>query len=306
MASTALRGVYAAALTPFTPDFEPDIERWLGHCRWLLDNGCDGVAPLGTTSEANSISLEKRLEMIAAFGASDLPKGTAIFGTGACALSEAVKLTRAAIEADAGGQLMLPPFYYKNPSEDALFAFYSEVIQRVADDRMRLYLYHFPQMSAVPIPVSLTVRLKKEYGDLIAGMKDSSGVWEYTAETLSEIPGFGAFCGNETFLLDTLKAGGAGTISASTNISASLCQKVYQNWQDKGAPDLQAAVTEVRKIFQSFSTVGAQKAVKAEVSGDAEWNRLAPPLEAMSARDRKDLFRQLRALGYLSDYLEAA
>ncbi|MEQ8708458.1 MAG: dihydrodipicolinate synthase family protein [Rhodospirillales bacterium] len=306
MPNTALRGVYAAVATPFTKEYEPDIGRWLAHCHWLLENGCNGLAPLGTTSEANSISLEKRLEMIAAFGESKLPKGTAIFGTGACAIAEAVRLTRASIDAGAGGQLMLPPFYYKNPSEDGLFAFFSEVIQRVGDDRMRLYLYHFPQMSATPIPVSLTLRLKKEYGDLVAGMKDSSGVWAYTAETLQEIPGFGAFCGNETFLLDTLRAGGAGTISASTNISSAICQKVYANWESDAAADYQAAVTAVRKVFQNFPTFAGQKAVKAHVTGDPEWERLSPPLEPMSAAAKADLIGQLQALGHLSGYLKAA
>ena len=306
MTTAPLRGVYAAAITPFDADLNPDTGKWLDHCRWLLANGCNGVAPLGTTSEANSIPLDQRLAMIEAYGASDLPKQTAIFGTGACSIGEAVTLTRAAIGIGAGGQLMLPPFYYKNPSEDGLFGFFSEVIQRVGDDRMRLYLYHFPQMSATPIPVSLTVRLKTEYGDIVAGMKDSSGVWDYTSETLKEIPGFGAFVGNESFLLDALRAGGAGTISASTNLSASLCQKVFANWQSDKAEEYQQAATAVRAIFQKFPTVPGQKTAKAHVSGDSSWLRQMPPLEAMPEAARAELISALQAVGSLNSYLKVA
>ena len=186
--STPPRGVYAAVLTPFGEDLEPNAEAYVAHCRWLLANGCDGLAPLGTTGEANSLSVAQRLGLIEAGAAAGLPMERCIIGTGSAALADAVTVTKAALEAGSTGALLLPPFYYKNPSEDGLFAFFSEVIQRVGDGRLRLYLYHFPQMSAVPVTPALIARLKAAYGDVIAGVKDSSGDWSYTATLLEEIP----------------------------------------------------------------------------------------------------------------------
>ena len=247
MTESQPRGVYAAVLTPFTDALEPDRERFVRHCKWLLANGCDGLAPLGTTGEANSLSVAQRLALIDAAAEGGVPMGQCIIGTGSCALADAVAVTKAAVAAGAGGALLLPPFYYKNPSEDGLFAFFSEVIERVGDRRFKLYLYHFPQLSTVPITLTLVARLKRAYGETIAGLKDSSGDWQVSASFLREFPGFGVFSGSEEFLLPNLRAGGVGCISASTNVTAPLARPVYLAWQqgrggrDAERPDRGAA-----------------------------------------------------------------
>src|SRR5260221_4512947 len=224
-ASTQPSGVYAAVLTPLNSALEPDPALFVQHCRWLLDNGCDGLAPLGTTGEANSLSVEQRIALIEAAAGSGIPMAKFIPGSGSCALADAVKVTRAAVKAGAAGALLLPPFYYKNPTEDGLFAFFSEVIERVGDARLRVYLYHFPQLSTVPITLHLVARLMKAFPGAIAGLKDSSGDWSNTAKLLQEFPGFGVFSGSEEFLLANLRAGGVGCISASTNVTAALARQ---------------------------------------------------------------------------------
>src|SRR6185437_15839289 len=181
MPESQLRGVYAAVLTPLTDALEPDRERFVRHCQWLLANGCDGLAPLGTTGEANSLSVAQRLGLIEAAARGGVPMAKCIVGAGSCALADAVAVTKAVVAAGGGGALLLPPFYYKNPSEDGLFAFFSEVIERVGDARLKLYLYHFPQLSTVPITLPLVARLKRAYGETIAGLKDSSGDWQVSA-----------------------------------------------------------------------------------------------------------------------------
>ncbi len=175
----------------------------------------------------------------------------------------------------------MPPFYYKNPSEDGLFAFFSEVIQRVGDARLRLYLYHFPQLSTVPIPVGLVARLKRDYGGVIAGLKDSSGDWQTTATFLKEFPGFGVFSGSEEFLLPNLRAGGVGCISASTNVTAPLARPVYAAWRGREADALQQGLTEVRLIFQAFPLQAALKEVMALITGQ---DVLAHPAAAATVR----------------------
>jgi len=306
MAQSAIRGVYAAVLTPFTESLEPDLDRFVAHGKWLLANGCDGLAPLGTTGEANSLSMAQRLAMIEAAARGGLPMAQCIFGTGSCALADAVALTRAAVEAGGGGALLLPPFYYKNPSEDGLFAFFSEVVQRVGDARLRLYLYHYPQLSAVPITIPLVARLKRAYGDTITGLKDSSGDWQNSAAFLREFPGFGVFSGSEEFLLPNLRAGGVGCISASTNITAPLAHPVYAAWRQGEAEGLQRGLTEVRLIFQAYPLQAALKEVMALITGDARWRVLMPPNRSLAPADRAELVHRLNALPQMQPILRQA
>jgi 4-hydroxy-tetrahydrodipicolinate synthase len=306
MTETQPRGVYAAVLTPFTVALEPDRERFVRHCKWLLANGCDGLAPLGTTGEANSLSVAQRLALVEAAVAGGVPMANCIIGTGSCALADAVQVTKAVVSAGAGGALLLPPFYYKNPSEDGLFAFFSAVIDRVGDARLKLYLYHFPQLSAVPITLSLVARLKRAYGDTIAGLKDSSGDWQVSASFLSEFPGFGVFSGSEEFLLPNLRAGGVGCISASTNVTAPLARPVYLAWRNAEAEGLQRGLTEVRLVLQSYPLQAALKEVMAQVTGDESWRVLLPPNRPLAAAQRTELAQRLGALPQMQPILRAA
>lgn len=293
------RGVYAAVATPFTRDLEPDLRAFVAHGRWLLDNGCDGLAPLGTTGEANSLSVGQRRSLIEAAAEAGLPMDRFIIGAGSCALADAIALTRSAVRAGCHAALLLPPFYYKGPSEDGLFAFFAELIERVADPALRVYLYHFPQLSTVPIATPLIARLMKAYGERIAGLKDSSGEWSNTAALLREFPGFGVYSGSEQFLLDNLRAGGAGCISATTNVTAALAQRVFAAAERPEAESLQRQATEARLLFQRYPMQAAVKLVIAEISGDRAWLNLLPPNRPLSAPQAAELVAQLRALPQL-------
>ncbi|MCC7275252.1 MAG: dihydrodipicolinate synthase family protein [Alphaproteobacteria bacterium] len=288
------QGVYAAALTPLGPDLEPDVAAFVAHSRWLLANGCDGLAPLGTTGEANSLSVDQRLKLIEASAAAGLPGERTIFGTGSCALADAVRLSRAALAAGSAGVLLLPPFYYKNVDEDGLFAFFSEVAQRVGDARLRMYLYHFPQQAVIPITLALVERLKKAYpGETIAGLKDSSGNWENTRSFIEAFPGFGVFSGSEQFLLPNLRAGSVGCISATTNVTGPLAQKVYQAWRGAEADQLQAELTETRLTLQAYPPIAGLKTIMARISGDTAWLNILPPNKRLSAAQEAELLGKL-------------
>ncbi len=300
------RGVYAAVLTPVTEALQPDIKLFAEHCRWLLANGCDGLAPLGTTGEANSLSLAQRISLVEAMAATRLPMARCIVGAGSCALADAVALTRATLAAGCDNVLLLPPFYYKNPSEDGLFAFFAEVIERVSEDRLRLYLYHFPRLSTVPITIPLIRRLTKAYGPRIAGLKDSSGDWSNTKAFLEAFPGFDVFSGSEEFLLDNLRAGGVGCISASVNVTAPLAQPVHRAWATPQADKLQRELTEVRLILQAYPTPASLKQVLAEITGHRQWLNLIPPNHPLAATTQAvELMARLRALPQMQAMLGA-
>jgi 4-hydroxy-tetrahydrodipicolinate synthase len=305
-AETQPRGVYAAVSTPLTPELEPDAASFVAHCRWLLANGCDGLAPLGTTGEANSLSVAQRIRLIEAAADSALPMARFIPGAGSCALADAVAVSKAAVAAGAGGALLLPPFYYKNPSEDGLFAFFAEVIERVGDRGFKLYLYHFPQLSTVPITAGLIARLKHAYGDTVAGLKDSSGDWSNSERLLKEFPGFGVFSGTEEFLLRNLRAGGVGCISATTNVTAPLARPVYAEWRNASAERLQERLSEARLVLQSYPMQAALKQVCSVIRGNAQWLNILPPNRPLASAQASELMARLAALPQMAAILGKA
>ena len=290
------RGVYAAVLTPLSADLEPDVGTFVDHCLWLLANGCDGLAPLGTTGEANSLSVAQGKRLIEGLAASDVPMGRCIVGAGSCALADAVDLTKTVMSAGCDNVLLLPPFYYKAPSEDGLFAFFSELVERVGSDRLRLYLYHFPKLSTVPITVELVRRLRDAYGPVIAGLKDSSGEWTNTLGFIEAFPGFGVFSGSEEFLLDNLRAGGVGCISASTNVTAPLAGALYGVWDSGEAAEVQRQLTEARLVLQAYPLQAALKEVLASVTRDREWLNIVPPNQPLGREASLGLMDRLGAL----------
>ena len=210
VAQKRIEGVLAPVVTPFRADLAPDPDRFVRHCRWLMKSGCAGLAVFGTNSEANSMSVEEKLELLEALAKGGIPAASLMPGTGDCALGDSVAMTRAAVRIGCGGVLMLPPFYYKGVSDEGLFRNFSEVIERVGDERLRLYLYHIPPVSSVPISLALIERLLTRYPGIVAGVKDSSGDWSNTKAMLERFKdrGFDVFAGSEVFLLDNMRGGG--------------------------------------------------------------------------------------------------
>ena len=291
-------GVLAAVLTPIKADLAPDHAAWIAHCRWLLAEGCDGLAVLGTTSEANSFSLAERLAMLDALGAAGIPGARVIPGTGCCAIPDTVALTRKAMEIDAAGVLMLPPFYYKPVTDDGLFAAYSEVIQRVGDARLKVYLYHIPQNSGVPITHGLIAKLIKAYPDTVVGIKDSAGDFANMEAMCRKFPGFRVFSGSDAFLLQLMRAGGAGAITACNNVTAAIGARVYADWRNDRGAAAQDELGAVRETIQAFPLVAALKEIVARATGNAGWRRQRPPLEPLTAEQADALMAQLAAIGF--------
>lgn len=282
-------GVYSAVLTPMDKSNEPDEAAFIDHCLWLLDNGCDGIAPLGTTGEANSLSVSQRLDLIDALSRSSVPLDKCIIGTGSCAVSDAKLLTREAVSAGCGAVLLLPPFYYKKPSEDGLFEFFSSVISSVDNSDLRVFLYHYPQLSTVPITAVLLRRLLGEYGEILSGVKDSEGDFERTKVLISEFPELSIFSGSEEFLLPNLQAGGPGCISASTNVTSSLAQLVCQRWQHDDAASLQETLVTIRKALQSVPMQAGLKYLVGKRTGLPTWESLLPPNQPLTKEQICDL-----------------
>ncbi len=295
-----LKGVLSPVITPFKADLAPDAERFVRHCKWLLKSGCTGLAVFGTNSEANSLSLEEKLALLQALVQGGVPAAALMPGTGHCALPAAVRLTAQAVKLGCSGVLMLPPFYYKGVSDEGLFRFFSEVIERVGDERLRVYLYHIPPVSQVPITLKLIGRLLSKYPGIVAGAKDSSGDWANTKAMLDEFgkAGFDVFPGSEQFLLEGMRHGGAGCISATANVNPGPIDHVFKNWRSGEADKLQADISATRKIMQKYPMIPALKAVTAHFGNDAEWRRVRPPLVELTKEQEAALIPELKAAGF--------
>jgi 4-hydroxy-tetrahydrodipicolinate synthase len=300
MQGSRLRGVLSPAVTPFRSDLSPDPERYLKHCGWLLDHGCAGLAVFGTNSEANSLSADERMLLLEHLVQGKIDPSRLLPGTGVCALSESVRLTAHAVSLGCAGVLMLPPFYYKDVPEEGLYRHFAEVIERVGDARLRLYLYHIPPVAQVGISLSLIERLLKSYPGTVVGIKDSSGDWGNTEALLKAFggPEFDVFAGSEVFLLANMQGGGAGCITATGNVNPGPVDELYRKWRSPEAARLQAEITATRQVFQRFPMIPALKAAIAHWSRDAGWATVRPPLTELDPGQTAALVSALDQRGF--------
>jgi 4-hydroxy-tetrahydrodipicolinate synthase len=297
--SSKLTGVLAPVLTPFDSNLRPDFSRFVQIGRWLVEQGC-GLAMFGTNSEGNSLAVEERIDLLAAAVDAGLPPHMMLPGTGSCALTDTVRLTEAATRAGCAGVLMLPPFYYKTVTDDGLFSFFAEVIERVGDEALRIYLYHIPPVAAVGISHDLIERLLKRYPKVIAGIKDTGGDWQYTVETIRRFSGngFDVFAGTESILLDTMRAGGVGCISATANVNPASIVQLFDSWQGSDAQLQQESLNAIRRCFTQFPLVAAMKSAVSLAASDPDWARTRPPLQPLDERQRTTLHAALREMKF--------
>ena len=301
-----ITGVLSPVVTPFRPDLSPDPERFVRQCRWLLSQNV-GLAVFGTNSEANSLSVEEKIDLLDRLVGDGVDPARMMPGTGCCALTDSVRLTAHAVKLGCGGVLMLPPFYYKGVSDDGLFRSFAEIIERVGEARLRVYLYHIPPVAQVPITLSLVERLLKAYPTQTAGMKDSGGDWKNTQaflDTFAEA-GFDIFPGAETFLLQGMRHGGAGCISATANVNPAAIARLYDTWRGPDAEAQQKRLDEIRGTFAKFPMIPALKAAVAHYGGDPSWGTVRPPLVALTREQSEALVRELDARGFTMPGLAA-
>ncbi|MGJ8609695.1 MAG: dihydrodipicolinate synthase family protein [Octadecabacter sp.] len=300
----ARRGIYAAAVSPFKSDGALDHQKLLGYCQHLLsDGGCDGVAPTGTTGEGTSVPMADRLAIPEVFAKAGIERDRVIFGTGAPSAGDCVALSRAAVDAGFMNVLVLPPYYYKNASDDGLFAYYANLVEKIGRDDLRVYLYHFPQMSQAPLSTDLVLRLRAAFGPIIAGLKDSSGDFEQSRAFVEATGGvdsdFDIYPSSEAFLWDGLSIGTAGIISGSTNITANLVQTARHAAEGAERDAAMKIVCDARAMAGKYPLMAAMKTAESWRSGDDSWLDMAPPLLPLSDEQKTAFKADLKAQSFL-------
>lgn len=296
------KGVIAPNLTPFRDDLSVDTDRYVAHAKSLLDDGCMGLAPFGTTGEALSVGMAERKDALQALVDGGIDPKRLIPGTGLTNLPDTIELTRHALELGCAAVMTLPAFYFKGVSDDGLHAYFTRLIEGVDHADLKIYLYHIPQVSGVGLPVGLVQRLRQDFPDQIIGIKDSSGDWQNTAALL-EIDGLIVYPGSELPLIEAMALGAPGCISATANLNAAAIAKSVElvaAGKDDEARAHHAEVRKFREIVQGYAPIPAQKQLLALSNRQADWANVRPPLLPMSEDAGRALARELSEAGLKS------
>ncbi len=289
-----IHGLWCATLTPVTPDGAIDDRRFAAHVRALFAQGVDGIAPFGTTGEGQSFSCDERRNGLDALLGAGIPAARIVAATGCTALPETVALTKHAVATGCVAALVLPPFFWKGVTDDGLFAWYATLIERVGDPRLKLMLYHLPQVSAVPLSVDFVVRLATAFPGVVAGIKDSEGNWAHTAALLERAPELAVVIGHEPHLPRLMRAGGAGTICGVANVHAGLVRALL----DPGVtPEDEARIAAFIAVTGRHPFLVSFKSLVADQLRDPGWVPVRAPLVALDDAQRRALRDALAAAG---------
>jgi len=278
-----LKGIMTPVVTPFTGDGRIDTVAYVEHCQRSLAQGTHYVTPFGTTGEALSLGLAERCATLETVIAEGVDPSVLLPGTGFNSLTETVEATRHALAHGVAAVMILPPFFYKDASDAGLFAWFAKLIERVADERLRICLYHIPQNTGIGFSPALVGKLAETFPDTITAIKDSSGDWENTKAYIAAAPGISVFPGSEAHMPDRLKAGAAGCISATCNVNATMIRALFEAGVSAEGTALEAEVNRVRGIMQGAGLIPAIKWLLEDATGRESLGRVRPPLLPMDA-----------------------
>ena len=279
-----IKGLIAPILSPFENDLKFNQNMYNDLAHDLLENGCSGLAPFGTTGEALSLSNKERMNALEGLLNSGIKADQLIPGTGLCNFPDTVMISKHALDLGCHGVMTLPPFYFKGMSDEGLFEYFEKLIEEINHSKLKIYLYHIPQVSGVGLSIDLVSKLKKSYPEIVVGIKDSSGDWENTKSLLG-IDDLIVYPGAELPVIQAIKLGAPGCISATANLNGGDISKVINFCHDnewEKAEDLHKKVTKVRLLFQDYAPIPAQKGLLAKKTKNSEWLNVRPPLKSIN------------------------
>jgi 4-hydroxy-tetrahydrodipicolinate synthase len=269
-----IAGIWSAVLTPVDADLAPDAARAVPYYRDLLQRGCDGINLLGTTGEAMSFSADQRIEFMEAVASGSMPMERTMVGTGAASAADAARLTRQAFACGFAAALVMPPFFFRDASDDGIVRFFETLFARTDPPRSSVLLYNFPKMSGITFHPELVGCLLREFPDVIAGMKDSSNDARLQVEILSNHPGLAVLPGSETDLLAAKARGASGCISGSVALWPELARDVFASGNETAG----ATLARARAAVDGVPFIPGVRYVTARLRRDPSWERPLPPL----------------------------
>ena len=287
----AIRGFWVATPTPLAADGAVDPARLADHALRLFKKGVNGIVVFGTTGEGTSFNVAERIATVEALLRAGVAADRIGIGGGFPAISDSIALTRSVLALGLRHVLVLPPYFDRSVTPAGIEDAFAAIFDSVADDRLRASLYHIPQISGVAIPTTVAANLRKRYGKVVAGLKDSSGDFKQFLAFRAAAPELAITVGNEADITRAIAAGGAGTICGMANLVPELVKSMIDG-RDVEAR-MQAAIDIVVK---TPSLVATLKAILAAQTGDAGWLRVRPPLRGLSDSDGTALKAKIDAL----------
>ncbi len=220
------RGSMTALITPMTADGAIDEAAFQNFVQWQIDEGTQGVIPVGTTGESPTLSHAEHHRVVDL--AIEVAKGKAqvIAGAGSNNTAEAISLTQHAAKAGADAALIVAP-YYNKPTQEGLYRHYAAI---AASADIPIIIYNIPGRSIVDMSVETMARLVKDF-DNIAGVKDSTNDLSRPISTrLACGEDFSQLSGEDATIGAFLGQGGHGCISVTSNIVPGLCARLHKAW----------------------------------------------------------------------------
>lgn len=289
-------GIWPALLTPLNANLDIDIPLFAQHSKDLLALGCTGVTPFGTTGEGPSFSVAERMAAVDGLITHGVPAARILVSTSAAALPDALELTRHAVAAGVQGVLLLPPFFLKGVPDQGIIDFYVQLIGQVNDTRLRIVLYHIPQVSGIALSHHVIATLLQRFPQTIVGIKDSGCQRDWSlglAKTF--MPPMQVWVGNEPDLQVMAALGSTGAVSGIANIAPTLVARLITGHGAATAPQDLERVQALLKILTTYALTPAFKSIMAQRSGNAGWRRVRAPLVALNDADYARLGDQMKS-----------
>jgi 4-hydroxy-tetrahydrodipicolinate synthase len=286
----------AAIATPVDADGTPDPELLAPHARRLLDEGCDAVALFGTTGEGPCFAMSQRTGTLDALLDDGLAPERLFVSVSGMAVGDVATLARHALARDVRDLLLMPLFFFRDAAtEDGVYRYYVEIIERIADARLRLWLYNFPAIAGIGLTMGTIESLAARFPDAIAGIKDSAGDLEFTLGLIRRCPGLQVRPGTEVHVAQAIAAGGAGTLCGLANLFPQLMRRLLAAGDEATRRRLTAEVQALDDLLAGLPFAAALKAVIAGQSGEPRWRRVMPPLLALEDGPAHDLAHRFAA-----------
>ena len=286
-----LKGIFAASASALKEDLSLDVNQTILHAENLIKNGCHNVALLGSTGQAQLLTIREKKELINSASQSEF-KDNFLIGTGITSLAQNVDFMKHCIRCGFKDFLLMNAPYYKYSDEGA-FAFFAEIVNRTPE--CKIILYNFEKLSGYAFSVDVVEKLVKNFPAQIVGLKDST----YNLYEKLKIPNFSVFPGSETKLLKGLELGCSGIISAICNVASPLARKVYDDFVSKKKQTFNNKLCAIRQIFDKYDLISAVHTFLSVEN--PKFKKVLPPLKILNKNEQKDLLASLKKLDFLPE-----
>ena len=293
---TKISGIFAATMSILNSDLSLNVDKTIDHAEKLIERGCHGTAILGSTGQAQLITISEKIELLNKLSNSK-HKDKHLIGTGLNSLGETINFMKIAKSLNFNKFLIMPPAYYKY-GDSEVQAFYTEVVESIPE--CKIILYNFEKLCGYKFSIDCVKELVKRFPNQIVGVKDSS----YNLFENLKIENFSVFPGSELKLLRGLQLGCSGIITATCNVTAELSRKVFDDFFSGNDQSVNKKLCDVRAVFDKYNLISGLHTFCSQEND--MYKNILPPLSILNQEDQKNLINMLKDLNFTNNSSMAA